>query len=192
MKDPWHDRNKRKRGNRLKVGTTCSECLNPLEIKPPPSSCGEEDKLSPHWDTTLHSLDWQTQKFISLACQDWGQGTVSDFSNGCQSTQLLQVTEWQLSKSQLCSSGSWRLDLPLHLWNCTAHSAAWKSVGGEQEEGVCTVCKGWDWEATEVMHDGEGNEGHLRTNFPWLSGNELLHEARRCNRRPWKARKGPC
>lgn len=139
--------------------------VNPPENMPPPSSYGK-DKLSPRRDTAFHSLDWQTQKFITLACKDSGKAlsvtpqTAANQSNfcrlrsgSCQNRNCVPTTVWSLL-----------LDLPLHLWNCAADRTAWKEVGGEQEEGVCVVYKVRDWEATTVLLGSEVSEGHLRIN----------------------------
>lgn len=139
---------------------------NPLENTPPPSSHGK-DKLSPHRDIAFHSLDWQTQKFVTRASKGYGKAlsvtsqTAANQSNFCR----LRSGSCHNRNCVPTTGGSLLLDLPLHLWNCAADSTAWKEVGGEQEDGVCVVYKVRDWEATEVLLDGgEVNEGHLRMN----------------------------
>lgn len=137
--------------------------LNPLENMPPPSSYGK-DKLSPRQDTAFHSLDWQRQKFMALACKDSGKAlsvtsqTAANQSNFCR----LRSGSCQNRNCVPTTVGSLLLDLPLHLWNCAADSTAWKEVGGR---GGCVVYKVQDQEATEVLLDGgEVSEGHLRMN----------------------------
>lgn len=139
---------------------------NPLENTPPPSSHGK-DKLSPHRDTAFHSLDWQTQKFVTRASKGYGKAlsvtsqTAANQSNFCR----LRSGSCHNGNCVPTTGGSLLLDLPLHLWNCAADSTAWKELGGEQEDEVCVVYKVQDWEATEVLLDGgEVNEGHLRMN----------------------------